>query len=99
MKYSPLGNTGLYVSQLTLGAMTFDNEDGMGAHQRAHAASVALYRIEAQCHDIGQVAQGHPLCLNQTNRPAIHSPTAATAHSRWIGTAAAVSFLTPESDV
>ncbi|MDJ0769483.1 MAG: aldo/keto reductase [Ilumatobacter sp.] len=29
MKYSPLGNTGLYVSQLTLGAMTFDREDGM----------------------------------------------------------------------
>ncbi len=29
MKYSPLGNTGMYVSQLTLGAMTFDREDGM----------------------------------------------------------------------
>ncbi len=29
MKYLPLGNTGLYVSQLTLGAMTFDNEGGM----------------------------------------------------------------------
>lgn len=28
MKYSPLGNTGLYVSQLTLGAMTFDKPDG-----------------------------------------------------------------------
>ncbi|MEM7220690.1 MAG: aldo/keto reductase [Pseudomonadota bacterium] len=29
MKILPLGNTGLYVSQLTLGAMTFDREDGM----------------------------------------------------------------------
>ncbi len=29
MKYAPLGNTGLYVSQLTLGAMTFDEQDGM----------------------------------------------------------------------
>ncbi|MDJ0788369.1 MAG: aldo/keto reductase [Myxococcota bacterium] len=29
MKYLPLGDTGLYVSQLTLGAMTFDREDGM----------------------------------------------------------------------
>ena len=29
MKYQPLGNTGLYVSQLTLGAMTFDREGGM----------------------------------------------------------------------
>ncbi len=29
MKYAALGNTGLYVSQLTLGAMTFDREDGM----------------------------------------------------------------------
>ena len=29
MKYVPLGDTGLYVSQLTLGAMTFDQEDGM----------------------------------------------------------------------
>ncbi|RMH69050.1 MAG: aldo/keto reductase [Gemmatimonadetes bacterium] len=28
MKYFPLGNTGLYVSQLTLGAMTFDEPDG-----------------------------------------------------------------------
>ena len=28
MKYVPLGTTGLYVSQLTLGAMTFDREDG-----------------------------------------------------------------------
>ncbi len=28
MKYVPLGNSGLYVSQLTLGAMTFDREDG-----------------------------------------------------------------------
>ena len=29
MKYSALGNTGLYVSQLTLGAMTFDQKDGI----------------------------------------------------------------------
>ena len=29
MKYVQLGNTGLYVSQLTLGSMTFDHEDGM----------------------------------------------------------------------
>ena len=29
MKYVQLGNTGLCVSQLTLGAMTFDHEDGM----------------------------------------------------------------------
>lgn len=28
MKYSPLGNTGLYVSQLTLGTMTFDQKEG-----------------------------------------------------------------------
>ncbi len=28
MKYNPLGNTGLYVSELTLGTMTFDEEDG-----------------------------------------------------------------------
>ena len=28
MKYNPLGNTGLYVSELTLGAMTFAEEDG-----------------------------------------------------------------------
>lgn len=28
MKYLPLGTTGLYVSQLTLGAMTFDEPDG-----------------------------------------------------------------------
>ena len=28
MKYAPLGNTGMYVSPLTLGAMTFDREDG-----------------------------------------------------------------------
>ena len=28
MKYKPLGNTGLYVSELTLGAMTFDEKDG-----------------------------------------------------------------------
>ena len=28
MKYSALGNTGLYVSQLTLGAMTFDQKEG-----------------------------------------------------------------------
>lgn len=28
MKYKPLGNTGLYVSELTLGTMTFDNEGG-----------------------------------------------------------------------
>ena len=28
MKYHPLGATGLYVSQLTLGAMTFDEPDG-----------------------------------------------------------------------
>ena len=29
MKFAPLGNTGLYVSELTLGAMTFGNEGGM----------------------------------------------------------------------
>lgn len=29
MKYVPLGATGLYVSQLTLGAMTFDEPDGV----------------------------------------------------------------------
>jgi aryl-alcohol dehydrogenase-like predicted oxidoreductase len=28
MKYKPLGNTGLYVSELTLGTMTFDEEGG-----------------------------------------------------------------------
>jgi len=28
MKYNPLGNTGLYVSELTLGAMTFGDESG-----------------------------------------------------------------------
>ena len=28
MKYKSLGNTGLYVSELTLGAMTFDKEGG-----------------------------------------------------------------------
>lgn len=28
MKYKSLGNTGLYVSELTLGTMTFDKEDG-----------------------------------------------------------------------
>lgn len=28
MKYKPLGNTGLYISELTLGTMTFDNEGG-----------------------------------------------------------------------
>jgi len=28
MKYKPLGRTGLYVSELTLGAMTFASEDG-----------------------------------------------------------------------
>ncbi|MBP0016379.1 MAG: aldo/keto reductase [Cyanobacteria bacterium SBLK] len=28
MKYSALGNTGLYISQLTLGAMTFDQKEG-----------------------------------------------------------------------
>lgn len=28
MKYSALGNTGLYVSQLTLGTMTFDQKEG-----------------------------------------------------------------------
>jgi aryl-alcohol dehydrogenase-like predicted oxidoreductase len=29
MKYKPLGNTGLYVSELTLGTMTFDKVDGV----------------------------------------------------------------------
>ena len=28
MKYKNLGNTGLYVSELTLGTMTFDKEGG-----------------------------------------------------------------------
>jgi len=28
MKYNPLGNTGLYVSELTMGTMTFDKVDG-----------------------------------------------------------------------
>ncbi|MEM7184812.1 MAG: aldo/keto reductase [Spirochaetota bacterium] len=28
MKYKALGNTGLYVSELTLGTMTFDEKDG-----------------------------------------------------------------------
>lgn len=31
MKYKPLGNTGLYVSELTLGAMTFSEKDGIFA--------------------------------------------------------------------
>ena len=31
MKYKPLGNTGLYVSELTLGTMTFDQEGGLFA--------------------------------------------------------------------
>ena len=31
MKYKQLGNTGLYVSELTLGTMTFDQENGMFA--------------------------------------------------------------------
>lgn len=29
MKYLPLGNSGLYVSQPTLGAMTFDHKEGL----------------------------------------------------------------------
>lgn len=32
MRYSALGNTGLYVSQLTLGTMTFDQKEGPFAH-------------------------------------------------------------------
>jgi len=33
MKYAALGNTGLYVSELTLGAMTFGEKDGSFAQR------------------------------------------------------------------
>ena len=52
MKYSPLGNTGLYVSQLTLGAMTFDQKEGpfgqvIGATGQELATRMVDLSIEA----------------------------------------------------
>ena len=51
MKYSPLGTTGLYVSELTLGTMTFDQENGLfgkmvGATGQALASQMVDVAIE-----------------------------------------------------
>ena len=51
MKYSPLGTTGLYVSELTLGTMTFGQENGLfgkmvGATGQALAAQMVDVAIE-----------------------------------------------------
>lgn len=52
MKYKSLGNTGLYVSELTLGTMTFDNEGGssagiIGATGQALATRMVNLALEA----------------------------------------------------
>ncbi len=52
MKYKPLGNTGLYVSELTLGTMTFDKESGsfagvIGATGQELATRMVDLAIEA----------------------------------------------------
>lgn len=52
MKYKSLGNTGLYVSELTLGTMTFDNEGGsysgmIGATGQELATRMVDLAIEA----------------------------------------------------
>lgn len=52
MKYLPLGNTGLYVSQLTLGTMTFDKKEGpmgqiLGATGQELATKMVDLSIEA----------------------------------------------------
>ena len=51
MKYSPLGTTGLYVSELTLGTMTFGQENGLfgkmvGATGQALASQMVDVAIE-----------------------------------------------------
>ena len=51
MKYSPLGTTGLYVSELTLGTMTFGQENGLfgkmvGATGQALASQMVDAAIE-----------------------------------------------------
>ncbi|MEP6147355.1 MAG: aldo/keto reductase, partial [Nisaea sp.] len=52
MKYKQLGHSGLYVSELTLGTMTFDNEDGsyadlVGATGQELATRMVDLAIEA----------------------------------------------------
>lgn len=45
MKYKPLGNTGLYVSELTLGTMTFAEESGAFAKMIGHAGQQLATRM------------------------------------------------------
>lgn len=53
MKYSALGATGLYVSQLTLGAMTFDDPDGAFGSRIGGTGQDLATRMVDLCIDAG----------------------------------------------